>query len=160
MLSLLAVVPKISWGTPYGRRYWYEHMVAEQVDDRANVLKHLEGPIVLENQLFLSFINQWCCKLVMKAQLDPFVCLELHYTMMGVIIVFNDLLSTQQFVTNLEQKIIMVGQQRPPWTALSCRRAVLVDCNHIPSWMVWNEERSRKRCCSSFLPMVASGASL
>jgi hypothetical protein len=33
-------------------------MVAEQVDDRANVLKHLEGPIVLENQLSLSFINQ------------------------------------------------------------------------------------------------------
>jgi hypothetical protein len=50
----------------------------------------------------------------MKAQLDPFVCLELRYTMMGVIIVFHDLLSTQQSVTNLEQKIIMVGQQRPP----------------------------------------------
>ena len=136
---------------------WWQSKI---VDDRANVLKHLEGPIVLESHLALSFINQWCTKLVIKAQLEPFVCLELCYTMMGVIIVFHDLLRTQQSVTNFEQKIIMFGQQRSPWTALSCRRAVLVDCNHIPSWMVWNEERSRKRCCSSILPMVASGARL
>jgi hypothetical protein len=33
---------------------------------------------------------------------------------MGVIIVFHDLLRTQQSVTNFEQKIIMFGQQRSP----------------------------------------------
>lgn len=34
---------------------WWQSKI---VDHRANVLKHLEGPIVLESHLALSFINQ------------------------------------------------------------------------------------------------------